>query len=267
MIDLHAHVLPAVDDGPRELDGALALLERLAADGVTDVVATPHMLDGRFDVTPARLRTALAALRAAAQEAAIGVVLHPGAEVVAQAGLEAMVRDGTAVTLAGGGRYLLVETSFHAVPPELDRLVFALALEGVTAILAHPERILEVQRRPDSLAPRVAAGLLLQVNASSLTGDGGEGPRDAAFALLDRGLVHLVASDAHDVHHRPPRLAAAQALLRARVGEREADALLRGRPEQVLRGAVVETPRDGRPALGRGRARRLSWWRRARAAM
>jgi protein-tyrosine phosphatase len=273
MIDLHAHVLPGVDDGPCDDRAALDLLRDLEAEGVTEVVATPHTLDGRFDVSRARMLEGVGRLQERAIEAGLGIQIHPGAEVMVQADLPEILRRGEVSTLADTGRYLLVETSFQVVPPEIDRLFFELQLEGVVPVLAHPERTLPVQKHPDRLIPLIEAGILVQLDASSLTGHFGREARRAAILLLDRGLAHLVASDAHDHRLRPPRLQAAYWAVESRCGTEVARAMMQERPAQILRGDTVEVSWPAHAATARGatrhptshftrHTRKHSWWRR-----
>ena len=177
-----------MDDGPCDDRAALDLLRCLEAESVTEVVATPHTLDGRFDVSRARMLDGVGRLQERAIEAGLGIQIHPGAEVMVQADLPEVLRRGEVSTLADTGRYLLVETSFQVVPPEIDRLFFELQLEGVVPVLAHPERTLPVQKHPDRLIPLIQAGTLVQLDASSLTGHFGREARRAAILLLDRGL-------------------------------------------------------------------------------
>lgn len=263
MIDLHTHVLPGVDDGPADLRQALDLLVALAADGVREVAATPHTGDGRFDVSRVRMQEGVRELAARAADAGIEVRIHPGAEVSADPDLPMRLRRGELTTLGDGGRYLLVETSFQLLPPGLETLFFELMLEGVIPILAHPERIVEVQRHPERVAPLVEAGALLQVNAGSLIGAFGSGACAAALNLIDRRLAHVVASDAHDARRRGPCLGDARVLLRGRVGEEEARAMTEERPRHILAGETVEVPLPTAAAGGvcAGRAR-SPWWRR-----
>jgi len=260
LIDIHAHVLPGVDDGPWDEASALELLRCLEANGVTAVVATPHTLDGRFDVSRQRMLEEVEALGRCAAGAGIGIRIHPGAEVPAQPELAEQVRLGHVTTLADSGRYLLLEMSFQVVPPEMDRLVFELQVEGLVPILAHPERTLQVQMNPSVLDPLVEAGTLVQINAASLTGDQGEAACAAALALVDRGTAHLLASDAHDAHRRPPRLADAFVLLKARLGEAAAEAMVCERPRRILAGEAVEVPPPARARKRKKHARQKSWW-------
>jgi len=196
VIDLHTHILPGLDDGARTLDDALDMARAFVADGVTAIAATPHVRDDYPTSADAMLR-AVDALRAALDEEGIQLTVHPGAELavewIAQLG-EAELRR---LTLAGNGRYVLVETPYYGWPVELVERLLGLRVAGFTPVLAHPERNGAVQANPSLLAPLVHGGTLVQVTAASLDGRLGPRSRETAFQLVATRLAHCVASDAH----------------------------------------------------------------------
>ena len=192
MIDLHSHVLPGLDDGAENLDQALAICRAAAADGIAVLAATPHV---RYDypTTPDQMQVALAELRLAVGDL---VRLVPGAELDLFE-LERPVDELRRFSLAGSGAFLLVETPYLGWPIEIGANLFRLRSNGITPILAHPERNPQVQANPDLLAPLVDTGTLVQITAASVDGRLGRRAKSTAKALLDRGLAHLIASDAH----------------------------------------------------------------------
>lgn len=196
MIDLHSHVLPGVDDGAVDLAGSLEILRAAADDGVERMAATPHVRED-FPTTPEQMERLVVEVTAAAREAAIPVELLPGGELDVQtaAGLDdaALRRFG----LGGNSSLLLLEFPYHGWPLELRELVFALGTRGFTVVLAHPERNADVQERPERLRELVDAGVFVQLTAASVDGRLGRRPAAAARTLLDAGLAHLIASDAH----------------------------------------------------------------------
>jgi protein-tyrosine phosphatase len=192
LIDLHSHVLPGLDDGAPDLDEALAICRAAADDGIEVLAGTPHV---RHDhpTTPQQMEAALARV----QEAAAGVIRVVGGGELA---LEELARPADELRrfgLGGNPAYLLVETPHVGWPLDLADRLFRLRASGVTPVLAHPERNPEVQARPELLEPVVAAGALAQLTAAVLDGRWGPRARACAFALLDRRLAHLIASDAH----------------------------------------------------------------------
>ena len=192
MIDLHSHVLPGLDDGAADLEEALAICRAAAADGIELLAATPHV---RHDhpTTPEQMEAALAVVQAAA---AGTVDLLPGGELDL-AELDRPVDELRRFALAGNPAYLLVETPYHGWPLDIALRFDRLDADGITPVLAHPERNLDVQQRPELLAGLVERGALIQVTAASVDGRLGRGSQRCVRRLLDAGLVHLIASDAH----------------------------------------------------------------------
>lgn len=192
MIDLHSHVLPGLDDGAEDVEEALAICRAAAADGIVALAGTPHV---RHDhgTTADGMEAALAALRAAAGRI---VRLLPGGELDLRE-LDRPPEELRRFGLGGSPHHLLVETPYVGWPFDLPDRLFALRAAGFTAVLAHPERNHDVQERPDLLETLVAQGTLVQLTAASVEGRIGDRSRRAARELLERGLAHLIASDAH----------------------------------------------------------------------
>jgi protein-tyrosine phosphatase len=266
VVDLHAHILPGLDDGPTCAAEALALCRLAAEDGATVMVATPHMNDGVYHVCPEDVFRGMRELQAQLDAGGLPLKILPGADVRADGDLADRVRGGELLTVAGGGKYLMVELSPDVIPPRLAEAFFELQLMGVTPIITHPERNVGIQERPGSLDAIVRAGNLVQVTAASLTGGFGERALHCANALLERRLVHLVASDAHSAERRPPGLSRARATVAAAVGEAEAAQIFDLRPRQIIAGEPVEAPEPldreprGAPAMICFAALRRSVW-------
>ncbi|HVS13043.1 MAG TPA: CpsB/CapC family capsule biosynthesis tyrosine phosphatase [Thermoanaerobaculia bacterium] len=234
MIDLHCHVLPGVDDGAGDLSEALAMCRMAAADGCTTVFATPHQRHPAWwNGDRSALQRHLDTLR---RQLGSTLDLRSGGEIrVDSELLHDLDRfpDGGLLPL-GSSRYLLLELDRTGLGPDPLPLVHELAVAGWRPILAHPEHYpwLMVDRR--LLAELVERGALLQITAMSLLGHFGTRPEQWSRELLDRGLVHFVASDAHDTVRRPPGLSAAAAAIRRSWGEEVARALTQDNPRAVL---------------------------------
>jgi protein-tyrosine phosphatase len=209
VIDLHSHVLPGLDDGAKDLDEAVAMCHAAAADGITVLAATPHVRDD-YRTTASQMEDALATLRDAAGD----VVRLVGGGEIDLAELDRPREELLRFALAGNPRYLLVETPYTGWPLDLAERLFRLQTQGITPVLAHPERNAEVQRRPELLEPIVAAGALVQLTAASVDGRTGRNARACAETLLERGHAHLLASDAHAPSVRAIGMTAATAALR-----------------------------------------------------
>lgn len=238
MVDLHAHVLPGVDDGAPDLEVALEMLRRAAADGIRVAVLTPHLAPEDGPVQESRHREVFAELTAAAAQAGIPMTLHLGAEIGFRFGLVEVARWPSG-TLAGKG-FALVDLPSGPLSPGLEQGFFELRAAGFRPILAHPERNRALASAPARLARLRHLGVLLQVDAGSLTGQLGERARRTAEALVRRGWVELVATDAHDLGRRAMELGPAAARLQVLAGAEVARRLLVENPGRVVRGESVE---------------------------
>lgn len=238
MIDLHTHVLPGLDDGAPDESAALELCRAAAADGTTDLVATPHYLGG-VGVNDTRV-VPLAAehLRASLARHHIPLRLHYAVEMPLMETFLTLYRDGTWLAYDSARRYVLLETPpFSSRGLEIMlRTIDALCAEGVTPILAHPERLPFLDSSADA-AMLCHHGALIQVTAHAFQMESGSGRRSRAW--LERGLITVVATDTHSMERRPPRLSLAHAFIAAHYGEKAADDLTRANPLKILRGEPI----------------------------
>lgn len=247
MIDLHAHILPGVDDGARTLDDAIGMARAAVAGGVRIAAATPHVRDD-YPTPAATMERRLSELRAALREAGVPLDVRAGGEIaldhLGRLSPEELARFG----LGGNPRYVLVEFAYYGWPLPLETHVRELGARGVTAVIAHPERNAEVQADPERLRPIVDAGALVQVTAASIDGRLGKRCRAAGLHLIEDGMAHLIASDAHTPEIRGIGMSAAAAAF-------EDEALARWLTRGVPGAIVAGKPLPPRPA-GRRRPRR-----------
>jgi protein-tyrosine phosphatase len=235
MIDLHTHVLPGIDDGPATLQGSLALARAAVAGGTRVMVATPHVTWDHPENTAARIAEGVRDLRRALDDEGIALDVRTGGEVAMTRAIDLDDTELQALRL-GGGPWLLVECPFSPATAAFEAILHGLAARGHRILLAHPERCPAFQRDPELLAGLAEAGMLAQVTATSLSGAFGREAQRTAHGLLRRGLVHDVASDAHDAVHRPPGIRAA--LESAGLGA-HADRLGREIPGAILAGSDI----------------------------
>ena len=228
--ELHFHLLPAIDDGPHDLDEAVALARLAVADGTRVVTATPHVRDllraGALGELPARVRQVQAALDSAGVPLTVQTgaeLAHPDLECLSDADLDAIAHGPS------GRRWVLIEAPLFGDAHGFLDATAELRARGFGTVIGHPERSAELMAIPGALSHERAEGALAQVNASSLTGRHDRGARRWGLELVRSGQADLIASDAHRVT-RPPQLTAAVAAL--------ADA---GVPRPV-RAALVELP-------------------------
>ena len=249
MIDLHTHLLPELDDGAATLADAAEMARALAGEGVTIAAATPHVR-ADYPTDAATMEAGVAALRDALTAAGVPLDVRTGGELsldfIGRLDASEIRRFG----LAGNPAYVLLEFPYLGWPLQLASQLADLRSDGIVAVLAHPERNGDVQERPDRLETLVEAGALVQVTAGSLAGTLGSKAKRAAFALLERDLVHLVATD---VHSPVVRAGGVSPALRALGDEDLGRWLVEGVPAAIVAG----TPLPPRPR----RRQRRSWIR------
>lgn len=201
MIDLHCHLLPAVDDGPGTVEQSIAMAKQAVSEGVTGIVVTPHAFHPQFDTSELNVKQAVDSLQDVFRQEGIALDLYAGQEIRVFGDLLEAIEDARALSLADS-RYVLVEFPSDSVPAFSEQLFFRLQTEGYTPIIAHPERNKEFATNPKRLMDFVSSGALSQVTTSSLTGEFGRNVQDLAFVFLRNGLSQLIASDAHSTGRR-----------------------------------------------------------------
>jgi len=231
MIDLHTHILPGLDHGPRDWDEALEMCRIAVADGITTIAVTPHVSEV-FPNSAQRIEAAAVELRQRLGVAAIPLTVVVGGDYHVRPDLS----PSNVLTLGGNGRYFLLEFPYQLLPPRADAFVTTLIGRGLLPIVTHPERTTSLQRGWRRLEPLVKAGALVQVTAGSLLGEFGPAASAAANRFLKQGWVHLLASDAHWARERSPRLAEGRDAAAKVIGEQAARALVESNPEAILQG-------------------------------
>ena len=257
MFDLHCHILPGIDDGSRSWDESVEMAGIAAADGITDIVATPHITPGLYDNTTASISALVSELANRLAIAGIPIRLHVGADVRVEPNVLSGVEAATIPVLGKRVRYLLAELPSQMMPPNIRELVYALQLRQIIPIVTHPERHATMQQDPGLLRQLVEAGALAQVTAGSLTGEFGPVARRAANKMLERNLIHLIATDAHGTQKRRPVLTPGLAAAAAIVGKEAARAMVLDVPRAMLAGVPVAISEPVEPSLSRGFLARL----------
>jgi protein-tyrosine phosphatase len=212
VIDLHSHILPGVDDGAQTIEDSLEIAREALADGVGVLAGTPHVRDD-YPTSAAQMERRLEELRGALRKARIALDVRPGGEIALDRLRRVTMEERRRFGLAGNPAYLLLEFPYSVWPMPLHAQVVELRRSGMRPVLAHPERNVDVQHHPERLRPLVEAGALVQVTAASLDGRGTPADRETALKLIDRGLAHMIVSDAHGHPIRAPGVSAALEVL------------------------------------------------------
>lgn len=207
MIDIHCHILPHVDDGPKSLEEALTMAGAAYDDGIRTIVSTSHFMEGDY-IKGQELTERLNSFNEALQKEKIDIRVLPGNEAYISPDLPQQVKENKVFTI-NNSRYLLVELPFREIPLYTDQVLYDLQLQGIVPIMAHPERYRPVMDNPNVLYNWISNGALAQLNAGSLTGKFGEQVQKTAQLLLRHHMIHFIGSDGHSARGRRPILSEA----------------------------------------------------------
>jgi protein-tyrosine phosphatase len=236
VIDIHSHILPAVDDGPESFEVSVDMVRMALEAGTTDIVATPHA-NASYPYEPEVTSELIAKLQSAIGDS---IKIHRGCDFhLSPENIQAALREPSRFAI-NGLSYLLVEfpevTLFYGIDEVFDSLIYA----GLTPIVTHPERNRHLAADLPRLRRWVEKGIPLQITAQSMLGEFGPELARWCLRMLSEGQVHFVASDAHDLINRPPRLDKARNFLVDRFDEEWADLLLNAHPRAVIEGRPLE---------------------------
>jgi len=235
MVDIHSHILHGIDDGPETLEDSLVMLETAARSGTTDIVGTPHA-NTAFTFKPDLVERKIAELRGANSS----IRIHTGCDLhLTYDNIQDALSNPAKYTI-NHKQYLLVEFSNLVIFQGTDQVFDRMREAGMRPIITHPERNALLQQRLPKLEQWVRNGCLIQVTAQSFLGRFGRHARQFAETLVQRGLVHFVASDAHDVKDRTTRLDEAFADFADRFGRPLAEKVFTENPRAVIEGMHLD---------------------------
>ncbi|MBV8206588.1 MAG: exopolysaccharide biosynthesis protein [Acidobacteria bacterium] len=239
MIDIHCHILPGVDDGSPDWETSLAMCRMAASDGIRHIVATPHANDEyvydreRLQGLTDELRSRVAADPVVGAE---GLTLSLGCDFhLSYENFRDAIQRPERYCIEGT-KYLLVEFSDFVIPQNTDELFRQMGDEGIIPIITHPERNAILIRDLNTVLRWAEGGAVVQVTGNSLFGRWGGKAEKAAKWLLERGAVHVLASDAHGTGGRPPVLSEARKIVEKSHGLQMASALVVENPAAIVAG-------------------------------
>ncbi|MFB6466847.1 tyrosine-protein phosphatase [Cytobacillus sp. Hz8] len=218
MIDIHCHILPSIDDGPRDFASVIEMANQAVAIGVTDLFATPHHLNGRYENTKQEILEGVRVLNQILQNESIPLNVHGGQELRLHREIFQSLNENEILTLDNQGKYLLLELPTQEVPSYTLDIVYELLLKGIIPIIAHPERNAMFQEDPELLFELVQEGALTQLTSSSILGHFGKKAKSFSFKIIEHHLVHFVATDAHNLDSRNFNLHKAYEIIKTKFG-------------------------------------------------
>src|SRR5579871_354030 len=235
LVDTHCHLLAGLDDGPRTEDDAFSMCEDALREGVQMATALAHQNPHYPQVTPERIRTAAAELAVRLRAEQIAFTVFACAEIMVRPDLDSAWERGELLSVADRGQYLLVEMP-HGEFVDLRDTAERLKPFGVRLVIAHAERYPELLHTPGLVEEWIEAGCLVQASSAGVTGPARRADLRALKQWFQRGIVHLIGSDGHDLDRRPPRMAAAYRQIVQWVGEPAADRICSTNGMALLQG-------------------------------
>jgi protein-tyrosine phosphatase len=202
IVDIHNHILPGIDDGPKNWDEMLLLAKQAVNIGITNIIATPHHkhVHGHhfYENNPQQIRLLVNQANEKLRKDNVPLTIHPGIEFHLHEGIQQDLQNhfDTFLTLNDGQKYMLLEPPAKHYPKFTEEVCLKLLEKGFTPILAHPERNRIIRHQPELVYKLVKKGVLIQITADSLVGTGRR-LKNFSLHLLDHQLVHFIASDAH----------------------------------------------------------------------
>jgi protein-tyrosine phosphatase len=236
-IDIHSHILPKLDEGSSCIEESAQMLQIAREDGISGIVATPHILDGVYNNTREKIEEAIIELNAAHS----GVQVYIGAEVRINRNLARRISNNE-LPLLNDKQFLLLELPTYVLPPilEIENIIKNHKTSQINPIIAHPERNMPILNDLSIMERFIRCGASFQVTAMSITNHSGKRIQKAALKMIRKGYVYAVASDAHDAKRRPPILSHAFKIIKKKFGTDEAERLFIHNPLKIITGAEIE---------------------------
>ncbi|WP_062805074.1 tyrosine-protein phosphatase [Enterococcus pernyi] len=201
MIDLHCHILPGIDDGPKTVKESIAMAEEAVRQGITHILCTPHH-NQRFTNEKADVLLAVEDLQKELDRQSILLTLFEGQEVRIKSNLIDEIKSDKILFADVADRYLLAELPTNSIPEYTESLFYELRQMGIVPIIVHPERNRGFQESPNLLLPYLNMGCLAQLTAPSIAGVYGKQIKKLSEELVQHRLVQMIASDAHSRNDR-----------------------------------------------------------------
>ncbi|MEJ2009201.1 MAG: hypothetical protein P8Z30_13780 [Acidobacteriota bacterium] len=232
-VDIHCHILPKLDEGPQTVEESLRMIQLARNDGISGIVATPHIIGGVYNNTKEIIGRAISELKGLANQ----VEIYMGAEIRIDRGLEERV-DSNEIPLINNKKFILLELPAYVIPPlnELEIIIKGLRNRQIRPIFAHPERNVPIMKDFSIMERLIRCGALFQMTAMSVTD---RAMHRSALKMVKKGYIHVVASDAHDARKRPPILSNAYEMISKKVSSEVAERLFMCNPLRIIQGKDI----------------------------
>ncbi len=241
LVDMHCHLVAGVDDGPRRLEDAVAMCRISLAEGVGAVHGLAHQNDSYPDVTPEIIRSGIVELNHAIRNEELPLLIAPGAEVMVQPAMANFLEKDYFLSIADRRQYLFIEMP-HGMFIDLRDCIMSMAQYGLRPILAHPEQVPELLFEPRQAEALLELGCLFQVSSANVVQAQSSRATRALREWFRRRMVHVLGSDGHSPHRRPPLMREAYMTIANWVGEAEADRICSINGMAILQGLPLKLP-------------------------
>ena len=233
MIDIHAHILPSIDDGARNASETFDMIREAEKNGITEIIATSHYVKDKYDLNKENRKLIIDLINQKLEEKQINIKIHVGAEIFIYPEMVSDIINGEVPTL-GESRYVLFELPFVGKVIYLDNIIEELLKNGYRPILAHPERYEIVKENPAIIDKWIEKGVYLQGDISSISGDYGEKAKKIFKKLLKEDKYSFLATDAHQRFTRYQELERDLQLIEKEIGLEELEYLILYNPMQII---------------------------------
>ena len=213
MIDFHSHIIHGVDDGAKNLDMSLEMLQNADSEGVEYICATPHFITEEFEISREKYLEKLNRLILASKEESFNVKILSGLEIYMHPNLPKLYKEKK-IWGINDSKYLLIELPMGQFPIYTENVFYELMLLGAKPILAHPERNNQIIKKHDLVINLIEQGVLMQINSGSLLGDYGKEVKKTAEELLKNNMIHILGSDGHNITSRKTKIKEAFAIVK-----------------------------------------------------
>lgn len=241
MIDLHCHILPDVDDGPKNWEMSIEMAKLAVDEGITHILATPHHMNRQWMNPKHSVLTLVNELQDRLDAEEIPLTIFPGQEVRLHGEILANIQNDEICFVDEINQYVLIEFPTATVPEYANRLFYDMQSAGITPVIVHPERNHAILKDPNILYEFVNRGILAQVTAASFVGKFGKEIEKLSAQLIEGNLVHFIASDAHNVTSRKYYMKQAYEKVEKDFGKDKAHAFDQV-TRDLLNGDVVSSP-------------------------
>ncbi|MHC1714460.1 MAG: tyrosine-protein phosphatase [Acidaminococcaceae bacterium] len=246
MIDIHTHIINGIDDGAQNMEDSLALLKMAAESGTTDIIATPHVIEGKNHAEWQTILTKTEDLNRNVQEAGIPIRVYAGAELEMNWDMLPLLKTGQSDYCLAGSRYVLVELPANTVPNYADEFLYEVQIKELIPIIAHPERHPYLAKHPRLLHQWLRNGALVQCNIGSFTCKFGVDVKNFANLLLANNMVHFLGTDAHSIEHRHTDTTAGLEVLASKVAPEVLNQIIITNPAAIIADKYIdiEVPKE-----------------------